>query len=117
MPSDPAAILADIEHHIELALEFASGIEEEDFIEDMRTVYAVTRCLEIVSEASRRLPEDMKARHPSTPWREIAAAGNVYRHDYEDVAARVVLDTVRIALPQLRLVILAEIDRLDSPEG
>jgi hypothetical protein len=47
----------------------------------------VTRCLEIISEASRRLPEAMKARHPSIAWSDMAGAGNVYRHDYDDVAA------------------------------
>ena len=41
---------------------------------DTRTIYAVTRCLEIISEASRRLPEEIKARHHSTPWLEIAGA-------------------------------------------
>jgi uncharacterized protein with HEPN domain len=41
----------------------------------------VTRCLEIISEASRRLPESLKARHPEIPWKQIAGAGNVYRHD------------------------------------
>jgi predicted nucleotidyltransferase len=40
---------------------------------------AVTRCPEIISEASRRLPQDMKDRHPHIPWVEMAAVGNVYR--------------------------------------
>ena len=55
---------------------------------DLRTTYAVTRCLKIISEASRRLPEDLKARHPSIQWRAMAAVGNNYRHEYEDMAAR-----------------------------
>jgi len=45
------------------------------------------RCLEIISEASRRLPSSLKERHPSIDWKRMAGAGNVYRHDYEDVAA------------------------------
>jgi len=107
--------LADIERHIDLALAFATGIDDEAFVEDIRTVYAVTRCLEIISEASRRLPDDLKARHPSIPWKNIAGAGNVYRHDYEDVAARVVLDTVKLALPPLKSVVAKEIERLCGP--
>jgi uncharacterized protein with HEPN domain len=71
----------------------------------------VTRCLEIISEASRRLPDDLKARHPSIAWRQMAAAGNVYRHDYEDVAAFYIWDTVQIALPPLRAVIQDELAR------
>jgi uncharacterized protein with HEPN domain len=69
---------------------------------DLRTLYAVTRCLEIISEASRRLPGDLKARHPAIAWKQMAGAGNVYRHDYEDVAAQFVWDTVQRALPSLR---------------
>ena len=62
MHSDAAlAALRDITHHIDLATQFASGLTYEAFAADTRTVYAVIRCLEIISEASRRLPEDMKA--------------------------------------------------------
>jgi uncharacterized protein with HEPN domain len=51
----------------------------------------------------------LKARHPDIPWREIAGAGNVYRHDYEDVAANRVWDTVQTALPTLRAVVEQEL--------
>jgi len=74
-------------------------------------VYAVTRCLEIISEASRRLPEQLKARHPAIGWKQMAGAENVYRHDYEDVAAEFVWETVVRALPPLRNVIESELDR------
>jgi uncharacterized protein with HEPN domain len=80
----------------------------------VRTVFAVTRCLEIISEASRRLPDAMKARHPSIAWRDMASAGNVYRHDYDDVAARHVWHTLRHHLPPLRLVVLQELGELGN---
>ena len=114
MPSKAeVAALHDILHHIDLALQFTLGMERQLFLDDIRTVYAVTRCLEIISEASRRLSEGLKSRHPHIPWRQMAGAGNVYRHDYEDVAARFVWDTVQGDLPLLRVVIQREIDRLD----
>ena len=92
--------LRDIAHHIELAVHFAVGLDYETFRDDLCTVYAVTRCLEIISEASRRLPDELKARHPAIPWKEMAGAGNVYRHDYEDVAASYVWRTVENSLPK-----------------
>jgi uncharacterized protein with HEPN domain len=79
--------------------------------------FAVIRCLEIVSEASRRLPDELKARHPSIPWKDIAAAGNIYRHDYEDVAAKLVWDTVQLALPPLHAVTAQEILRTGPSPG
>jgi Protein of unknown function DUF86 len=44
-----------------LAASFSAGVGYEAFVADPRTVYAVTRCLEIISEASRRLPDELKA--------------------------------------------------------
>ena len=92
------AALHDILHHIDLATGFVAGFARTTFEADPRTLYAVTRCLEIISEASRRLPDELKARHPSIPWKDMAGAGNVYRHDYEDVTARQVWDTIQLAL-------------------
>jgi uncharacterized protein with HEPN domain len=116
MPSDStSALLRDIAHHIDLAGRFVAGLGLETFKDDVRTVYAVTRCLEIISEASRRLPPELKARHPSIAWRNMAAAGNVYRHDYEDVDARQVWDAVQRALPPLRAVIAHELAAAGRP--
>jgi uncharacterized protein with HEPN domain len=103
--------LRDILFHIDLATEFVAGFDRDTFKSDLRTLYAVTRCLEIISEASRRLPDDLKARHPAIAWKQMAGAGNVYRHDYEDVAAQFVWDTVQRALPPLREVVEVEITR------
>src|SRR5450432_2106578 len=102
-----------MEHHIVLATEFAAGLDYEAFRNDIRTVFAVTRCPEIISEASRRLPDQMKARYPSIAWKNIAGAGNVYRHDYEDVSAKLVWDTVQLALPPLRDVVARKISAID----
>jgi uncharacterized protein with HEPN domain len=97
-------------HHIDLVTQFAAGFDPTSFHDDLRTVYAVTRCLEIISEASRRLPDELKARHPSIAWKRMAGAGNIYRHNYEDVAARYVWETVQRDLPSLRAVIAHELD-------
>ena len=113
------AALRDIAHHIDRAVSFTAGHDYEAFAADPCTVYPVTRCLEIISEASRRLPNGLKARHPLIAWRDIAGAGNIYHHDYvhhdyEDVAAQQVWDTVQIDLPQLRAAIAQEV-ATDNP--
>lgn len=116
MPSrSPHAALADIADNIELALDFARGLDFERFRADRRTVYAVTRCFEIVSEASRHVPEEIKARHPDIPWRDVAGAGNIYRHDYERVLERILWQTLRQEAPRLLSVAREELARL--PDG
>ena len=109
------AALRDIGYHIALANNFVSGSDLATFRDDLRTFYAVTRCLEIISEASRRLPDELKARHPSIAWKNMAAAGNVYRHDYEDVAVTQVWEAVQLALPPLRVVIERELAATGDP--
>jgi uncharacterized protein with HEPN domain len=108
--------LSDIAFNIDLAFTFAEGMDYQRFVDDLRTFYAVTRCLEINSEASRRLSPDLKARHPDIPWRKIAGSGNIYRHDYEDVLHRLVWGTVHEFLPGLAAVVRQELSE-DSAFG
>jgi uncharacterized protein with HEPN domain len=79
-------------------------------------LYAVTRCLEIISEASWRLPNELKARHPAIEWRRMAGSGNIYRHQYENVAAHRVEQTVENHLPPLRAAVEQELAGLE-PRG
>ena len=114
LSKSPNGALSDMLHNIEMAHGFVSGMSFETFRSDQRTLYAVIRCLEIISEASRRLPHDLKARHPNIAWAEMAAAGNFYRHDYGDVLDRFVWRTIQHDLEPLRVVVLQELNRLKN---
>ncbi len=115
MRSDKAAqALHDIRDNIRLAQDFAGELSLEDFKADRLRFYAATRALEIISEAARRLPPELQERHPHLPWRAIMGAGNVYRHDYDNVASDFVWRTVRHSLPQLLAAVLAEIAQRDA---
>lgn len=94
---------------------FVAGLSYNSFKDDNLRLYAVTRCLEIISEVSRRLPDDMKARHPEIAWRAMAAAGNIYRHEYEDVAADAVWRTLTRDIPLLRSVVELELNLTPKP--
>ena len=119
MPSkDPGQRLQDILDNIEAARPFIRGMDYESFAADQRTFYAVTRALEIISEASRRLPEDVKAAHSNINWRAVAAAGNLYRHEYEAVDRGVVWHTATADLDRLEAIVKEELVRLDKlPQG
>jgi uncharacterized protein with HEPN domain len=101
--------LHDMLHHVDLAEQFARGRTFEDLRDDPMPLYAITRCLEIISEGSRRLSNELKGRHPRMPWREMAAAGNFYRHNYEDVLPGRIWKTLHEDLPPLRTVIEQEL--------
>lgn len=112
MRSDTEAVLLDMDRHVRFANQFAEGLDFAAFQQDERTIFAVIRSLEIISEASRRLPEDLKGRHPSIPWKEMAGAGNVCRRDYEDASPRLLWDNVQLALPPLHSLRLDQLIRL-----
>ncbi len=73
------------------------------YLDDDKTFYAVTRCLEIISEASRRLPPAFKERFPEIPWKQVAGSGSIYRHNYENVQEVRVWKTIQEALPRFAL--------------
>ena len=110
--SNPKAYLFHIRGNITLAGSFVEGFDYERFRDNQLVFYGVTRALEIISEASRRLPAAMKARHPEIPWQDVAGAGSVSRHDYEDVRQRDVWTTVQKHLSLLLAVVEQELRKL-----
>jgi len=103
--------LLDIRDNAHLARTWISGLTYDVFLDDLKTIYAVTRALEIISEASRGLDLETKQRHPHLAWTDIAGAGNIYRHDYEDVLYRRIWETATEALPPLLAAVEAELAR------
>jgi uncharacterized protein with HEPN domain len=101
--------LEDMRDNIARVMQFVHGLDLEGFLADMKSFYAATRGLEIISEASRRLSPAFKQRFPEIPWKDVAGSGNIYRHNYEDVLERRVWKTIHEALPPLRVLIDAEL--------
>ena len=82
---DPRAYVEDILEAIANIEADTNGLDFSQFAADRRVRQLVERNVEIISEASRRLPDDAKAAEPEVPWREIAGIGNILRHDYGTV--------------------------------
>lgn len=75
---------------------------------------AVEREIEIISEASRRVPKKLKSAEPSMPWKEIAGIGNVLRHDYETISDPIVWNVVQEHLPALEAAVSRILKGLDA---
>jgi uncharacterized protein with HEPN domain len=71
------------------------------FETDWQRQWLVERGVGIISEASRHLTEDLKARHPEIPWQKVAGIGDVLRHNYESIAAPIIWKLAQADLPLL----------------
>jgi uncharacterized protein with HEPN domain len=99
--ASPIPRLTDIVEAIKRIRSEMVDISLDAFEGDWRKQWLVERGVEIISEASRHLPDDLKARRPEIPWRKVAGIGNVLRHDDESIAAHIMRALVRDDLPLL----------------
>ena len=82
-PRDPRIVLEQMLEAILDIEQITADRGPEAYASDRLSRRAVERCIEIVSEASRRVPDALQESHPAIPWRKIAGIGNVLRHDYD----------------------------------
>jgi uncharacterized protein with HEPN domain len=101
-PADPRAPLEDILLAIREIEGFASGRTLQDYLDQAWLRFATQRGIEIVSEASRRIPADLKAKHAEIPWADIAGIGNILRHGYDSLDHGVIWGVVENNLPPLK---------------
>ena len=99
--------LADRVQHILEAIEDCQGIiaqkNRNTFSGDRLTRLAVERALEVISEASRHIPDEMKKREATIAWQRMADLGNRLRHAYHRVDPDILWDIVQNDLPPLKL--------------
>ena len=94
--------LTDMLEAIDGATDIVSGMSFSQYQRSYATRKAVERCVEIVSEASRHLPDNLKSRHPAIHWSEIAAIGNLLRHEYQRVDDWIMWRVATKYFPELR---------------
>ncbi|MCX5814675.1 MAG: DUF86 domain-containing protein [Proteobacteria bacterium] len=84
------------------SLEFTRGMHYETFAEDKKTVNAVIRSLEVLGEATKRIPASFRQKHPDIPWSKMAGMRDVLIHDYMGVDLKTVWKVAQERLPELK---------------
>jgi uncharacterized protein with HEPN domain len=107
-------------HAVDDILEAIDGIEKaiaaktfEDYSRDWVLRHAIQRAIEIISEASRSIPDNVKATRPEIPWIEVSTIGNILRHEYHALSDPIIWNVVIDELPKLRVAIVSIRDAFD----
>jgi uncharacterized protein (DUF952 family)/uncharacterized protein with HEPN domain len=111
---DATIVIGEMLEAIDAARECCSGKTFEQFSRDRLARLALERAVEIISEASRHLPGEFTDQHPDIPWSRIKAIGNVLRHEYHRISAKIIWDVVRAEIANLEAVLRQESMRLAS---
>ncbi len=100
--------LNDIIDAIKTAEEFTNQLNFESYKKDKKTIFAITRALEIVGEAIKKIPEHLRKKYPTIPWKDFAGMREKLIHNYSGVNLSIVWETVTRELPPL----LKEFERI-----
>lgn len=107
MPRKIGYAIHDILEAIGRVEEVTRGKVLSDFEESWQLRWLVQRAIEIISEASRAIPEDPASTRPEIPWSKVRGIGSVLRHEYSGLSDRIIWNVVVDELPRLRDAIVA----------
>ncbi len=93
--------LLDIQEAIRRISEYVAGMTYQTFLEDTKTQDAVIRNLEIIGEATKNLPKDLRERYPHVPWKGMASVRDRLIHHYFGVNLDIVWQIVKEELPKV----------------
>ncbi len=113
----PRQRLHDMIEAIAAIERYIAGKDLDEFRRDPMLRDAVERNLERLSEASRHVPDELKALRRDTPWRAIADIGNVLRHAYDRVSERIVWNTLVNDLPPLKSAVETLLRQIEATRG
>jgi uncharacterized protein with HEPN domain len=94
--------IKDLLENIKHAETFTENVTYEEFIKDKKTSYAVVRCIEIIGEAAKNIPDDVRESYPDIPWKKMAGMRDKISHFYFGIDMKKVWLAVKRDIPKIK---------------
>ncbi|MFZ4766679.1 MAG: DUF86 domain-containing protein [Roseimicrobium sp.] len=107
---DPRVTLEQVIEFITEAQELVRSETLGSLLADRVRLRAFERVMELIGEAVKRLPLELRERYPQVPWRNVAGMRDVISHAYEDLVHQVLWDALQLHMPGL----LSTVERMLS---
>ncbi len=114
---DPKVTIRQMADYARQAQALCAGKSLPELLADWRAVLAFERALELVGEAVKRLPPELRDRYPAVPWRQVAGMRDHLSHGYDDIRYDVLWNAVQNELPVLLALVEAMLRDLELPES
>ncbi len=101
MPRDYRVFLDDIMEATSKVLEYTSGFSYEQFCADRKTIEAVVWNLQVIGEAVKNIPEEIRSQYPDVPWRDMAGLRDIIVHQYFGIKLDVIWKVIQQDLPRV----------------
>ncbi|MCL0034737.1 DUF86 domain-containing protein [Dehalococcoidia bacterium] len=108
--------IKDIVEYMERAEEHVKGLNHNQFLKDRKTGDAVIRCIEVIGEATKNIPDSIRNKYPSIPWRDMAGMRDKIIHGYFIVDFENVWLVVKEEIPKLKPLIKKVLEDLEKLE-
>ena len=98
---DYGTYVEDIIEHMTYAEDFIKNLTFEEFAKDKKTILSVTKCIEVVGEATKHIPDAIRDKYPEIPWRDLTGIRDRLVHGYFKVNLEIVWMTATQEFPEL----------------
>jgi uncharacterized protein with HEPN domain len=115
MQRDYRVYLEDILEAAAKIREYTKELSQSKFSADSKTVDAVARNLEIIGEAVKHVPDEVRSKYPEAEWKRIAGLRDILVHEYFGIDLEIIWDIVQNKLPVLEKQIQRVVEDLDEP--